>query len=265
LLSLLLKRVLPGTMEICAMCSSVSEGIDAIEKFNPSLVFLDIEMPNESGFSLFEKLTVINFEVIFTTAYSKYAIDAFKVNALDYILKPIEPQALLKAIRKTLNKGCPSLSNTEHIERADLRNLSMEDRSHDLQGDREQSNRCEKIMVPAMDGIKFFPLSEIIRMVADGTYTRIFFKTLPVFLSSKNLGEYEEKLSDNKNFMRIHRSTIVNTNEVVQLADARQILMSDGAVVNVSRCNKETFLNRMKRSCVESKIMKESLRLVDAY
>ena len=233
LLVCLLNQVVPDTIKICATCASVADAVESIEKFNPQLVFLDIEMPNESGFELFDKLKgVVNFEVIFTTAHKGYAIDAFKVNALDYILKPINPQELSKAIQKVIKRISPLPDGKADTYRQGSESL------------------CRKIMVPSLDGMRFFQLDDIVRLEADGSYTRILFKSSPMFVSSKNLGDYEESLKSYKNFIRIHRSTVININEVLHFTNVRDIRMSDGGIVSVSRYNKELFLNLIKETFV---------------
>lgn len=243
LLVLMLKKVEPQ-VHVCASVSSVDEAVAATRKFNPALVFLDIEMPEESGFSLFEKLgDIVNFETIFTTAYSNYAIEAFKVNALGYLLKPFEPQELQRAVQKVLAIITrPTISNGRQ-------NLQINHGSEWRQSvDNDMSHpRNNKLMVASTDGVRFFQLNEIIRLEADGAYTRIFFKTQPPFLSSKNLGEYEQKLSHHQIFIRVHRSVIINVDEVVQFSQGG-ITMSDNALVNVSRHNRCRFLDRMKVS-----------------
>lgn len=240
LLALMLKKVEPQ-VHVCASVSSVDEAVESIRKMNPALVFLDIEMPEESGFSLFEKLgDIVNFETIFTTAYSSYAIEAFKVNALGYLLKPFEPQELQRAVQKVLalisRPSSNGLQNLQIILGDELNQSADSDIGH---------TPHNKLIVTSTDGIRFFSINEIIRLEADGAYTRIFFKAQPPFLCSKNLGEYEQKLSHRKNFIRVHRSVIINADEVV-LFSHRGITMSDNALVNISRHNKSEFLGRMK-------------------
>jgi len=234
-LALILKEIAPD-IKVCASVSSVEEAVNAIKKWNPALVFLDIEMPNESGFFLFERLGgIANFETIFTTAFTQYAVEAFKVNALDYILKPVEPTELDRAVKKALR--AIAKSSAQH---------SSENRFKKETDDVVPHN--DKLIVPSIDGVRFFSLADIIRLEADGAYSRIFFKGQPSFLSSKNLGEYEERLKRHKAFMRVHRSTIINTNEVARFAEGRHIIMSDETVVQVSRHFKSVFLDRMKDS-----------------
>jgi two-component system LytT family response regulator len=240
----MLKRIEPQ-VHVCASVPSVGEAVEAIRKMNPALVFLDIEMPEESGFSLFEKLgDIVNFETIFTTAYSSYAIEAFKVNALGYLLKPFEPQELQRAVQKVLTLITKPSTSSGH--QNFQKNNIKDDLSQYADGNIGHS-RHNKLMVTSTDGVRFFPLNEIIRLEADGAYTRIFFKTLPPFLSSKNLGEYEQKLSAHGIFIRVHRSVIINADEVIQFS-SDGITMSDHALVNVSRHNRGEFLDRMKIS-----------------
>lgn len=231
-----LKKILTEycpTVEVVASCASAIAGRKAIFAHEPDLVFLDIEMPGGSGFSLLESIGKINFEVIFVTAYDHYGIKAVKFCALDYLLKPVDILELVQAVEKVGNRL------TEKSE-----NLRMKT----LLNNRQKETPHPKIAVPQSDKIKFVEISSIIRCQGDGNYTQIFLKGKNTIVSSKTLKEYDELLSD-YNFLRTHQSHLINLNEVNAYikSDGGYIKMNDGTSISISRQRKEMVMEQLKK------------------
>lgn len=219
-------------VEIVALCSSAVEGRKAIMEHQPDLVFLDIEMPGGSGFSLLESIDTINFEVIFVTAFDHYGIKAVKFCALDYLLKPIDILELTRAVGKVENRL------TEKSE-----NLRMKT----LLANRQSETKNPKIALPLSDKIEFIEISSIVRCEGEGNYTHIYLKTGENILASKTLKEFDELLSDH-NFLRVHQSHLINLNEVKSYVktDGGYIKMNDGTSVSISRQRREMVMERLK-------------------
>lgn len=186
-------------IEIVATCEDLPNGVKSIRKLKPDLVLLDIEMPGHSGLELLEFFNEdeVNFSIIFTTAYNNYAIQAFKLSAIDYLLKPIEREELIKSIerfKKHNNKNDFSILK-ENIQEA----------------------QPQKLALPTGSSVKFVNLSEVLFFKADGSYTHITLANGDKVMVSKPLKTYEELLENNKSFIRSHKSYIVNINHVTDL------------------------------------------------
>ena len=183
-------------VEVIAVCHSAKEGIMTIKKEKPDLVFLDIEMPWMNGFEMLEMLDDINFSIIFTTAHDQFAAKAFRISAVDYLLKPIEASDLKEAVRKAQQKIENQHGNV-HIENL-LRNI-------------KQPSSQQKIALPYKEGYEFVEVSHIIYCQAEGAYTKVFLDNKKYILVSKTLGDIEELLPADI-FQRIHHSSVVNLN-----------------------------------------------------
>lgn len=229
-LQLMLARHCPQ-VRILANAASATEGISIIQRHQPDLVFLDIEMPHRSGFDLLEELPAADFEVIFVTAFDQYAIRAIKFCALDYILKPIDIVELTQAVARVQEQL------TKNRQNENLR-IFMENRL--------QPTRVKKIALPTADQVDFVAVDEIIRCQGESNYTHIFLQDGRSILVSKTLKEYEQLLTE-YNFLRVHQSHLVNVAEVSAYIkrDGGYIVMSDGAQVSVSRQKKEQVLQRL--------------------
>lgn len=216
-------------VEIIDQADGYRTGIDSINKNKPDIIFLDIQMPDGSGFQLLEQIPEINFEVIFTTAYDQYAIKAIKYSALDYLLKPILPDDLIDAVEKAEQKQ--SKSSTNNNIKVLLNNLS-------------QPNEPKKIVLSTVEKMHVIDIDDIIRCESDDYYTRFFFKDTKTLLISKTLKEHEELLGD-KYFMRPHKSHLINLKYVKSYSkiDGGYIIMSDGSKIPVSRRKKEKVLD----------------------
>jgi len=219
-------------VEVVATAHSGASGIEAILKHQPDLVFLDVEMPDGNGFEVLEKTTSVKFEVVFTTAFDQYALQAFKFCALDYLLKPIDISELIAAIDK-VKKLPPEHSSSDQFEAL----------AHNFNNAQAQS---KKIGLPTRDGLIFVALTEIIRCESDGPYTTFHLVNGSVMVS-KSIGEYQELL-EGYNFYRVHQSHIINLNCVNKYikGEGGNLIMADNAKIPVSRRKKEHFLSKME-------------------
>lgn len=219
-------------IQVIAQAENVKDGIAKIEKEKADVVFLDIQMPDGTGFDLLEKLSEINFQVIFVTAYDQYALKAIKYSALDYILKPVNPQHLMDAVEK-LKIPAPDFGLISKQISTLLRN----------------KNGFERITLPTFEGLRFIILKDIIRCEADNNYTNFYLSSGEKVLVTKTLKEYDESLSG-EDFIRVHQSHLVNSKYIDRYikGDGGTIIMTDGSQVEVSRRRKEEFLKRMTKN-----------------
>lgn len=217
-------------VQIMALCATVDEGLTAIKAHTPDVVFLDVQMQRESGFDLLSRAQPQNFEVVFTTAYSEYAIKAFKFSAIDYLLKPIGIDELKESLRRVEMKMTGSISG--RLEQL-IKNMKMPDA------------RNFKLALPTLEGLVFVRTEDIIYCEASGNYTNIYTKDGRKHVVSRTLGDYEELLSD-YNFFRIHHSFLINLGAVKKYirGEGGQVVMSNEVSLDVSRRRKEAFLSR---------------------
>jgi two-component system, LytTR family, response regulator len=215
-------------VEVAGQADGYQSGLEEIEKCRPDVVFLDIQMPDGSGFKLLEDIKEINFEIIFTTAYDQYAIKAIKYSALDYLLKPIVPDDLVSAVAKTEQKKNSGLIH---------KNLKV------LVENLTQKAAPKKIVLHTARNIHIHDLDDIIRCESDDYYTRYFFTNAKPLLVSSTLKENEELLND-PNFVRPHKSHLVNVKHIKGfLSDGGDyIVMTDGAKIPVARRKKDQIL-----------------------
>ncbi len=225
LLAWQLKSYCPD-IRVVASCHVAVEGLASIRQHRPDLVFLDIEMPFLNGLDLLQRLPQIDFEVVFTTAYGEYAIKALKMNALDYLLKPIAKDELILAVES-------------FKQRLEMKELSQEV-SLQLILQHLKSSVPRKIMVPTQDSIHFLDLHNIIYIRAASNYSLIHLKDGRTILASKTLLHFEEMLAEHR-FIRIHASYLVNLAEVVEYRkkDGGWAVMSDGLPIKISRGRKD--------------------------
>lgn len=210
-----------------ATASTVEDGIDVIRKYNPDLVFLDIEMQMATGFDLLERFGNITFEVIFATAYDQYAIKAFKFNALDYLLKPIDIQELKGAVKKVKK-------------RLDEKKSGEVDLSVNV-----KNTENVRLVLSTSEGVFFVEGSSIMRCDADGAYTHFYLRDGRKIMISKNIKEYEQLLAGS-HFYRVHNSHIINLKEVERYIKSEGIvMMNDGKEIPVSITKRDDFLIKM--------------------
>ena len=232
LLRWLLKENCPEITSVVS-ATSVAEALPLIENFEPNILFLDIQMPQETGFDLLAKVKKWNFEVIFTTAFNEYAIQAIRFSALDYLLKPINANDLKKAVERFKAKKEFAVDG-EELYRNFIRNITQE------------HNRPLKLALPGINGTQYVLLEDIIRLQADRNYTKLYFTNGKNFLSSKTLAEYEKILRD-VGFIRVHRSHLVNPQYISAYDNQGLVKLKDGCEIEVSRRKKEMVLNHFKQ------------------
>jgi two-component system LytT family response regulator len=227
-LSMLISDYCPE-VQVMGRCMSAKQGLAAIEKHQPALVFLDIEMPAMNGFELLEQFTEIPFAIIFTTSYDQYAIKAIRFSALDYLLKPVDPKELIVAVNK--------VQTQKQLPAAEQFQMLLSQMQHKETG-------FKKIAVPTSEGFELIPAEEVIRCEADDNYTYLYLKNKNKIVACRTLKEMEEQLQDFNYFVRVHHSYMVNLNEVTKYVrgEGGYLVMSDGATVNVSRSRKETLM-----------------------
>lgn len=227
-LSILLREYCPD-VQIIEQCCSAKHGLQAIKKNKPDLVFLDIEMPGMNGFEMLEHCMEIPFAIIFTTTYAQYAIKAFRYGALDYLLKPIDPNELMAAINKIgEQRQLPMIEQLQML----LKQIQNKER------------QFNKIAVPTTEGFELILADQIVRCEADNQYTHLFLKDKNKIIACRTLKEMEEQLHDFSFFLRVHHSHVVNMNEVAKYirGEGGYLVMSDGSTINVSRSRKDALL-----------------------
>jgi len=197
-----------------------NEAIALIASIKPNVIFLDIELSDMTGFELLQQLENINFQTVFTTSHSHYAIKAFRFNALDYLVKPINEIELDEAIKRVLK----SANNSIEIKNA-LSNLEV------------QSLENQKLVLPQQNGTLRLPLKQITHIESESNYSYIHLLNGKKELSSKNLAYFEDILLD-KNFYRSHRSYLINRFHIKALA-AGHFILKNGMEIPISR-RKET-------------------------
>ncbi len=230
----IIQRYFSSQLQIVFMADSVKEGVFAINKYRPDIVFLDIEMPEENGFKLFDYFDIYNFEVIFTTAYKQYAIDAIKFAALDYLLKPINYIDLREVLTR-LEKKQHNPSNTAQIE-AFLSNLNSD------------NGNFNKIALPTLDGFQLEKVNNIVYCQAEESYTKIFTNRNEAILVARNLKSIEEMLPEEL-FFRIHKSHLVNMNYIKSYSktDGYKIKLDNGTELDVATRRNDEFLKALTK------------------
>lgn len=228
-LHLLLQKYCPS-VEVVAHSSDPIEGIGLIMTKEPQLLFLDIDMPNLNGFELLEKVKFLALDVIFITAYQHFALQAIKMSALDFLLKPISVEELKIAVGKAeKNRTIPSTPNP---------NLNVF--FDNLQ---QESPYKHKLALPTLEGMSFVNLDEILYFFADGNYSYVYFLNGEKKLVSKTL-KYFEDILPKQAFFRIHREFIINLNFIKNYIKGRggQVMLTNGKVIDVAVRKKEEFL-----------------------
>jgi two-component system LytT family response regulator len=229
-----LNQYCPG-VEIVASCESAKEGIDAIKKFNPELVFLDIEMPHMNGFEMLENLQPINFSVIFTTAYDQFAIKAFRFSAVDYLLKPIDKDDLVEAVEKV-----KKIHGENHRDKIEL----LLDQVKLL----SQGQKIHKIALTTQDSYVFVDVGDIMYCASERNYTRIFLKDGKNIIVAKTLKLVEELISTDQ-FFRAHHSFLINVDSIKQFDkdDGGQIIMTNDTKIPLSRGKRDEFFTMFSK------------------
>jgi two-component system, LytTR family, response regulator len=229
LLRLMLLELSPE-VKVLGEAEEVEEGLRLIDREKPDAIFLDIEMPGKSGLQLAEILLEKGFKgnVVFTTAYNAYAIKAFRLSAIDYLLKPIQEEQLLEAVEKLKEEK----QNRDNANR--LKALS----------ENLQEERNDVLCIPTQNGFEYLPVTEVEYLEADGSYVNIYCTNNRCKTVSKNLKYFETALSDCSNFIRPHRSYLVNLDYVTNYSK------SDGGFLVLKR-NVQIPVSRERRQAVQ--------------
>lgn len=224
------------SVQIIDEAEDVKTAVKLINKNEVDLIFLDIEMPNENGFALFDYFNKPTFETIFCTAYSEYAIRAFEVSATDYLLKPIGVTKLMEAVKKVENKLLSKNNSYENIS-ALKENLAEKE--------------IKKIGIHIGDGIVFMDLDDILYFEADGSYTIIHHKE-GSDLTVKKIKHFEDLLSSDKRFFRIHRSYLINVSRIKKYSkkDGLTVTYDERTLLPISREKKEDFEEFMQLNSI---------------
>lgn len=222
MLQAILEDTCSDDVTVLATCHDLPEGIRAIKKHKPNLVFLDIEMPGYSGLQILDFFNEdeVDFDIIFTTAYNDFAIQAFKLSAIDYILKPIQPEQIRSAVDRVKSK----LSKTENIMKFSALKQNMEPDS------------SKKITVAVGQSIKFIEIEQIVYIKAEGAYSEIVLSDDEKLLVSKNLKHFEDTLSVFRNFIRVHKSYLINTKYVSEYvkSEGGYLILKDKYEVSIT-------------------------------
>ena len=218
-------------VNILGKCESAKQGLKAIRQLQPELVFLDINMPWMTGLELLEVVGDINFDVIFTTAHDQYAVQAFRLSALDYLLKPIDYQELITAVKKVEAKK-------DHLTRQQLEHLKE---------NMNPSSNLQRIGIPTKSGIDFELIEDVLYCEADSNYTYVHLTGNRKLYSAKTLKEFDLLLNSSC-FCRIHQSFLINLNHLKKYyrGDGGYVEMINGASLNVSRSKKEELLRMIR-------------------
>jgi two-component system LytT family response regulator len=216
-------------VEVIEEAGDISGGLMVLRRSEPDLVFLDIQLTDGTGFELLKRLESYDFRVIFITAFEDYAVKAFKFSAIDYILKPVDPNELMiavKKVRKTVEKESMNINMKALFE-----NISTITKDE------------KKVVLKTASNVYLVNLTDIIRCEADKNYTHFFVQGREKILVSRTLKEFEEMLSE-YNFVRVHQSHLVNLSHVIRYdkGDGGTLIMSDNSEVPVSFRKKDDLM-----------------------
>jgi two-component system, LytTR family, response regulator len=221
-------------LKVIAECSDAESAKTKIELLEPQLVFLDISLPGKTCFDLLAELNKINFEIIFVTAHNEYALQAFRYSAVDYLMKPIDEDLLIDAVKKAVKRISANAVNN-----------NITTLIHNLQ--KSQSHQEMKLCIPSLRGFQVVELKNVLFCEASGSYTDFYFTDEHHIVSAKPIYEYEELLAD-AGFVRTHKSYLVNLLHVKEYlrGEGGSVILSNNKEVEVSRRKKDVFLGRMR-------------------
>lgn len=232
MLEWLLKTYCP-MVTIVAMCNSGEQGIEAINRHRPDVVFLDIEMPKMNGFAMLEKFDELFFDVVFTTAYNKFAIKAFRYSALNYLLKPVDPEDLQMTVKKLEDKKTAVGKDQLNLLLENMKNLA---------------NPVQRIALSTGDGLIFVNTADIMYCQAESNYTNVVLTNKNKILVAKTLKDIDETLSG-KDFFRVHNSFLININQIKKFVrgDGGYIVMNDDTQITIARSKREEFFEMFSK------------------
>lgn len=230
-LQMLLHENCPN-VQVLQQCSNVPDAVVAINQHAPDVVFLDVDMPGYSGLQILDFFKEVNFKIIFVSAFSEYALQAFRVSAVDFLLKPIDIDYLIEAVDKVGQAKASEAYN----------------RQLDLIRDSYHRRPLSHIAVSTAEAIEFIKIEDIVLLRADRAYTNIVLNNGSTVIASKYMKEYEDMLAGNTDFFRSHRSYIVNLKMVARYnkGDGGSIEMLNGAEVPISKDLKDEFVSKFQ-------------------
>ena len=215
-------------VQIIASAQKPEEAILLIRQHKPDVIFLDIEMPRMNGFRMLDELGEYDFDIVFTTAYNHYAVDAIRISAFDYLTKPVAIKDLQNAVERLAKHRSLHTKDKMELLRASLQSVKSQE---------------EKIAIPTSDGLEFIPIKNIVHIESSSNYSRIFFIDGKNILVTKLLGELEEILQP-YHFYRVHNSHLINLSYIKKYirGEGGQVVMQNGDTIDVARRKKEEFL-----------------------
>lgn len=227
LLALKLTKHCPH-IEIVAICLQSEEGLQAIKKHKPQLVFLDIEMPRMNGFQLLNNLDEITFALIFTTAYNQFAVRAFRYSAIDYLLKPIVVEELIAAVQKVDKYVATHITQINHLQ-------------HQM---KDTKSPLAEMAVLSQFGLSFMQLNELIYCESNNNVTNLYLSNGQCLALSRTIAELQDLLEP-FHFLRIHRQYIVNLNQIKKFVKAdNSVVLLGGQTIPVARSQKEKLMEK---------------------
>ena len=234
----LLKHYCPKTIEVVGQCQTVDDAVQAIDRQRPDLVFLDVELGDRTGFDLLGEVPLIDFDVVFSTAHQSYAFQAFQADAVDYLLKPIDPDKLVKAVGKILARSPEDRTEHQHLLAQSVDN---------------QERNIKRIGIPNVYGRRYIDVEDIVYCRSNGGYTEFYGPRIGpnqerlIDTASDSLKEFEKALT-NSGFCRIHASHLINLAYLKTYTNGRggEVLLTDGTRLMVSNQCKADFLQRTK-------------------
>jgi len=215
-------------IKVIATAQKPEDAIRLIEQNQPDVIFLDIEMPRMNGFKMLEEIKEQNFDIIFITAYNHYAIDAIRISAFDYLVKPVAVKDLQNSVNRLINSHRKQVPEKLDVLRQNLSNSRSQN---------------DKITIVTNEGVDFYEISQIVRIESSSNYSKIHFKDGKVLLVTKLLKDFEEILAPYR-FYRIHNSHLINLSYIKKYlrGDGGQVIMQNNDVIDVARRKKEEFL-----------------------
>ena len=221
-------------LEVTGKANNVSEGVREITSKKPDLVFLDVEMPNGTGFDLLAQFPEKDFEVVFITAFNHYAIKAIKFSAVDYILKPINITEFIEAVKRVVEKRKDKTSHSSDALKILMENL--------------KTSPPSRLAIPTSDGMEYLIPKDIIRIESDRSYSWFYITGGRKVLVSRHLKEFQDLLGE-RNFFRSHNSHLINLRFVKKYIrrEGGYIEMQDGAQIPISRGRRDLFLAHMAK------------------
>jgi two-component system, LytTR family, response regulator len=222
-----LKEFCPD-VDVIATAQKPEEAILLIQQHKPDVIFLDIEMPRMNGFRMLDEIGECDFDIIFTTAYNHYAVDAIRISAFDYLMKPIAIKDLQNAVERLAKHRQLQTKDKLGVLKNSLSNTKSQD---------------EKIVIPTNEGLEFIPINTILHIESSSNYSKIYFQNGKSIVVTKLLKDFEDMLLPYR-FYRIHNSHLINLKYIEKYikGEGGQVRLTNGTVIDVARRKKEEFL-----------------------